>query len=101
MLDHILNESERAEIDELARQTINQGPQAFAWWSPDKKIALIGVARQGQLLTWFASPAQTQIEAQAIQAVVACGLRMAACAVVDATKQAAEEAEALISRVRH
>ena len=101
MLENILTDTERAEIDALARQTMTAGAQAFSWWSPEKKLVLIGVASQGELLTWFASPAQTQIEAVSIQAVVACGLRLAAAVVMDTTQQAVDEAQALISRVRH
>lgn len=101
MLDRILSETELREIDALTRQTVTQGAQAFAWWSPEKKLVLIGVASQGELLTWFASPAQTQIEALSIRAVVTCGLRLAAAVVTDSTRQAHDEAQALISRVRH
>jgi hypothetical protein len=101
MLDCILNDSERAEIDQLVRETNNQGAQAFTWWSPEKKLVLIGVASQGELLTWFASPAQTQVEAMSIQAVVTCGMRVAASVVINANQQAVDEANALISRVRH
>lgn len=102
--DHLaalLTEPERAEITDLVDQASAHGAQAFSWWSPSRRLVLVGVAADGELLTWFASPANNQAEAAAIQAVITSGLKLAAQAVQDIAATAAADAAHLLARFRH
>lgn len=102
--DHLaalLTEDERAEITHLVEQASAHGAQAFSWWSQSRCLVLVGVAADEQLLTWFASPANNQAEAAAVQAIITSGLKLAAQAVQDMTASAAAAADDLLARVRH
>lgn len=97
----LLSESERAEIQALVQHASAQGAEAFSWWSPQRGLVLIGFAADGELLTWFASPARNPTEAAAIRAVVTTGVQLAAQAVQDFAATAAAAADELLTRVRH
>lgn len=97
----LLNEAERGEINNLVKQASAQGAQAFSWWSPTRCLVLFGVAADGELLTWFASPANNQAEAATVQAVIAAGMQLAARAVQDLNDSAAAATDDLLARFRH
>lgn len=97
----LLTEAERAEINHLVQQACTQGAQAFSWWSPTRHLAVLGVAANNELLTWFASPANNEAEAATVQAIIAAGLQLAARAVGDLNDTAAAATDDLLARVRH
>lgn len=91
-LETLLSPAERAEFECLVGQASAEGAQAIRWHSATSGVLVIGLVADGELLTWFASPAHNQVEAMAVEATVLAGLRLAAAGLCDATQHLAAQA---------
>lgn len=73
-LENLLSPSEFQDLEALVAQATHKGAQAVRWHSITSKVLVIGICAEGELLTWFASPAHDAAEADLVQMIVLQGL---------------------------
>lgn len=76
-LESLLSEAELASFKQLLDEATKQGAQAVMWRSATSALAVIGFCQDGELLTWFATPAATEAEALVARSVILLGVAQA------------------------
>jgi hypothetical protein len=80
-LETLLTTTEREQFDALVHQANEAGAQAVRWHSQASGVLVIGLCAGGELLTWFASPAHSELEANVVQSVILAGISQAGATV--------------------
>lgn len=73
-LENLLSPGEFKDFNALVTQANEQGAQAVRWYSTTTNVLVLGICAQGELLTWFASPAHSAAEGELIQTIILNGL---------------------------
>lgn len=76
-LQTMLPADELASFRDLVAQATAEGAGAVMWHSSTAGVAIIGFCRDGELLTWFATPAASETEAAVARAVILAGVTQA------------------------
>lgn len=97
-LETLLTSDEQQNFQALVAQATQHGAQAIRWHSINSNVLVIGICAQGELLTWFASPAHDAAEADLIQTIVLRGLTLTGTALHLATQSAHALADDVIKK---
>lgn len=89
-LSTLLTAPEMVAFHALLQEAAQAGAGAIRFHSCSSKLAVIGILDRGELLTWYASPAQGEAEALLVQTVVLNGMAHTAAAVAQSQSVAAE-----------
>lgn len=100
-LETLLTADEHKTFLALVAQATQHGAQAVRWHSASSNVLVIGICAQGELLTWFASPAHDAAEAGLVQTIVLRGLALAGVVVAQAAQAAAVLTDNAIKKARH
>lgn len=76
-LNDLLNTAELNELNSLVLQAHQAGAGAVRVYSEAQHVVVIGITSGGQLLTWFAGPAHSEVEALVTERIVLTGIRTA------------------------
>lgn len=87
-LETLLSPGELQDFNALVTQATEQGAQAVRWHSTVSDVLVLGICAEGELLTWFASPARGAAEAELIQNIILQGLSQTGMATAIALKNA-------------
>ena len=92
-IDTLLTPSEMVDLNALVAQAHQAGAGAIRMFIEARGLVLIGIVKHGQLMTWFAAPAHSLVEAVMTERVVlagitAAGLAASAQIATDAIKKA-------------
>lgn len=97
-LESLLSEAELASLKQLIAEATKQGAQAVMWHSAASAIAIIGFCQDGELVTWFATPAATEAEALVARSVVLLGVAQASHTMASIQSGAQTVAEEVIRK---
>lgn len=97
-LETLLTPGEMNELNTLVAQAHQAGAGAIRMFIEARSLVLVGIASGGQLLTWFASPANSLIEAIVTERVVLAGLAAAGMALNELNHSSAQIATTAIKK---
>lgn len=100
-LESLLNPAEREEFNALVAQATQEGAQAVRWHSESSGVLVLGLCAGGELLTWFASPANSSFEADVVQSVILAGIAHAGATVAALQTGASDIAATAIKKAMH
>lgn len=83
----------------LAATTMAESNATVCWHSQMLSLLVMGICEHGEIKTWFAAPAHSDIEATMVRAVLHGGLTCARLALHDLILQPAMLAQNLIHQV--
>lgn len=76
-LETMLPADELASFNALVAEAAESQAGAIAWHSPTSGVVVIGFCKDGQLMTWFATPASNEAEAAVARSVILLGVTQA------------------------
>ena len=97
-LETLLSSGELKDFNALVTQATEQGAQAVRWYSTTTSTLVLGICSRGELLTWFASPANSAAEAELIQTIILNGLSKTGMTTAIAKEDAFDLAEDAIQK---
>jgi hypothetical protein len=97
-LENLLSPIDLQQFNELVAQSHLAGAGAARLFVESQSLVLIGILSEGKLLTWFASPAHSLIEALVTEKVVLAGLVAAAAVLNETTNSSAQIATDVIAK---
>lgn len=98
-LDKLLTHSDLTDFNHLVQQAHQAGAGGVRYYSETQHLVVIGIIAQGELMTWFASPAHSDIEALATERVVVAGMQVASSVLADMLSMRPTDAQALAQQV--
>ena len=100
-IENILTVQEMATFAELLQEAAQSGAGAIRFWSEARGLIVVGLVADGELQTWFASPAQNSAQAIAVLGVVLHGLQAASDSLAGQLSGANSIASDAIRRASH
>lgn len=100
-LESMLPADELASFNTLVAQATAQHAGAVAWHSPSSGVLVVGFCKAGELMTWFATPANNATEAAIAQQVILLGVSQASQTMAAIQSGAYEAANAAIQKAMH
>lgn len=100
-LETMLSADELANFNALVAEAKSANASAISWHSAASAVLVVGFCQEGQLITWFATPAINEIEAAAARSVILLGVAQASHAMAALQTGAYEAAAEAINRARH
>lgn len=97
-LETLLTPGELHDFNTLVAQATTHGAQAVRWHSTLSHVLVLGICADGELLTWFASPAYSEAEAELVQTIVLQGLSQSGAVMALAQKNACDLAADAIQK---
>jgi hypothetical protein len=97
-LETLLTTGEMTELNTLVAQAHQAGAGAIRMFIESRSLVVIGIASGGQLLTWFASPAHSLVEAIVTERVVLAGIAAAGTVLNEITNSSAQIATNAIKK---
>lgn len=97
-LENLLPPSDMAQFNELLAQSHQAGAGAVRLFAETQSLVVIGIVSGGQLLTWFASPAHSLVEAVLTERVVLAGIAAAGMALNELSSSSAQIATDVIKK---
>ncbi|NCP44813.1 MAG: hypothetical protein GW822_15500 [Sphingomonadales bacterium] len=79
-LETLLPPADAAHFAALVAQAHQQGASGVRLYCESAHVVVVGIIGNGELLTWFASPAHSEIEAVLTERVVLAGIQAAGLA---------------------
>jgi hypothetical protein len=100
-LETLLSADELANFNALVTETTSANASAISWHSATSAVLVVGFCQEGQLITWFATPAVNEIEAVAARSVILLGVAQASHTMAALQSGAYEATAEAIKRARH
>jgi hypothetical protein len=97
-LETLLSTTELEQFDALVKQATAAGAQAVRWHSQTNGVLVLGICSGGELVTWFASPAHNELEANVVQSVILAGVAQAGATVAALQSGASDIAASAIAK---
>ncbi|PJC18220.1 MAG: hypothetical protein CO066_01450 [Comamonadaceae bacterium CG_4_9_14_0_8_um_filter_60_18] len=79
-IETILTPADVHQFNQLVAQAHQAGASGVRFFSEVNHVVVVGIVAGGELLTWFASPAHSEIEAVLTERVVLAGIQAAGLA---------------------
>jgi hypothetical protein len=76
-IETLLPLTEATQFHQLVKEANQAGAGGVRFYSEAQQLVVIGIVGQGELLTWFASPAHSHVEAMVTERVVVAGMQTA------------------------
>lgn len=97
-LETLLTPGDLAQFNQLVAQAHQAGAGAVRMFIEAQGIVVVGIVSGGQLLTWFASPAHSMVEAVLTERVVLAGIAAAGMVLNELTNSSAQIATDAIKK---
>lgn len=100
-LESMLPADELASFNNLVAQATAKDAGTVCWHSPSSGVLVVGFCKEGELMTWFATPANNETEAAIAQHVILLGVSQASQTIAAIQSGAYEIANAIIQKAMH
>lgn len=100
-LETMLPAEELAAFNNLVAEATTQQAGAVVWHSPTSGVVVVGFCKDGQLMTWFATPASSEAEAAVARSVILLGVTQASHTMAALQAGAYEAAADAIKKAMH
>ena len=97
-IENLLSPTDLEQFNALVAQGHQAGAGAVRLFIESQSLVVVGITSGGQLMTWFASPAHSVVEALVTERVVLAGITAASASLNQITSSSAQLATEIIKK---